>query len=124
MAEIFGYGVETSRSAYSSCTAGDYSLVVGGDLDGQVNAHKGYVAVYGTVNASAVTGCGVTSDHVVDFAAVSKTLLELSADLKQLPANGSAAVESGTLKLPSFLRSRPWNGSWRQEVSPPRESPP
>lgn len=100
-AKFSGYGVGHSKdpnAAPQECTDGEYSLVVGGDLSGQVNADHGSVAVYGEVSGN-VTACEVTSEHPVDFEAVEKKLKGYSLAFRDYPVNGDSGVQYGELIL-------------------------
>lgn len=97
-----GYAVGSSSAAGAapkSCDTDEYSLVVGGDLSGQVNAGKGLVAVYGKNAAKNITSCGVTKEHPVDFDELEKKLKGYSAAFRDYPANGTAETANGALVL-------------------------
>lgn len=101
---ILWVGGDAKFSWYSVGTAlgnscGDYGLVVGGDLSGQVNAGQTAASIYGRTADTTVTACALTEARVVDFDAVSTTALELSTRLKVLPANGSSSRIAGILTL-------------------------
>lgn len=94
-ATVSGYSVGAALG--NSCS--DYGLVVGGDLSGQVNAGQTAASIYGSTANTTVTACALTDARVVDFGAVSTTLLDLSARLKALPANGDVTRIAGITTL-------------------------